>query len=88
MSVLWRLFAALVTLCAELVSAQNGPTVWTTLPFNPSALPLAVRNPYLNTWLAQGNNPGPLNGPLWSEFWSTAVSTFGYLLWELLEGSS
>ncbi|KAJ8469414.1 hypothetical protein ONZ45_g16902 [Pleurotus djamor] len=44
------------SLCT-LVLAQSGPSNWTTTPFNPSALPLAVRSPYLNVWLPQGNNP-------------------------------
>ncbi|KAJ8515462.1 hypothetical protein ONZ45_g7115 [Pleurotus djamor] len=44
------------SLCT-LVLAQSGPSNWTTTPFNPSALPLAVRSLYLNVWLPQGNNP-------------------------------
>ena len=62
-----------VYLYVRLILAQQGPTLRTTTPFNPSRLPLAVRNPYLNTWLAQGNNPPALNG-VWAEFWSNIVS--------------
>ena len=28
---------------------------WTATPFNPAAFPLAVRSPYLSTWLPQGS---------------------------------
>ncbi|KAJ8496439.1 hypothetical protein ONZ45_g12430 [Pleurotus djamor] len=54
-------YAAIQTLCA-LVLAQSGPSNWTTTPFSPSALPLAVRSPYLNVWLPQGNNPQAVYG--------------------------
>lgn len=54
-------------------ASQQTPTEWTVTPFNPFRLPLAVRNPYLNTWLAQGNNP-PKLGEGWARFWSTIVS--------------
>ena len=53
------------------VAGQNGPTTWSTTPFNPSALPLAVRSPYLNTWLPQGNNPAAVNNQ-WSTIWTTS----------------
>ncbi|KAL4258458.1 Glutaminase GtaA [Pleurotus pulmonarius] len=41
----------------DVTSAQTSPINWTASPFNPPALPLAVRSPYLNVWLPQGNNP-------------------------------
>ncbi|EJC98554.1 DUF1793-domain-containing protein [Fomitiporia mediterranea MF3/22] len=47
----------LVILLALRAWAQSGPTSWTASPFNPPALPLAVRSPYLNVWLTQGNDP-------------------------------
>ena len=50
------------------VAGQNGPP-WPATPFNPSALPLAVRSPYLNTWLPQGTNPPQINN-YWARFWS------------------
>ncbi|KAI0088389.1 hypothetical protein BDY19DRAFT_195871 [Irpex rosettiformis] len=34
---------------AVIILAQP-PTGWTTSPFNPPSLPLAVKNPYLNAW--------------------------------------
>lgn len=73
MAALWRPLTALVTLLAGLALAQKGPTEWSATPFNPPSLPLAVRNPYLNTWLAQGNNPVALT-ETWPEFWSSIVS--------------
>lgn len=52
------------------VSAQ-----WTASPFNPPALPLAVRSPYLNTWLQQGPNPAPASA-FWPGTWTQVVSFF------------
>ncbi|EJC98583.1 uncharacterized protein FOMMEDRAFT_96129 [Fomitiporia mediterranea MF3/22] len=36
-------------------AAQFGPTAWTVTPFNPPALPFAVKSPYVNTWSPLGN---------------------------------
>lgn len=74
MILLRHLFTVLVTLYVELVHSQNGdgPIAWTAYPFSPPALPLAVRNPYLSTWLPQGNNPAAL-GASWSRFWTGSV---------------
>lgn len=47
--------------CLGIVTAQQGPKNWTVSPFNAPALPLAVRSPYLNIWLAQGNDPQELS---------------------------
>ena len=60
-------------------SAQNGPSRWTATPFNPPALPLAVRSPYLNTWLLQGNDPPPLNDA-WSRLWDAGGVRSPYFL--------
>lgn len=46
---------------------------WTASPFNPPALPLAVRSPYLNTWLQQGPNPAPASA-FWPGTWTQVVS--------------
>ena len=78
MSLLWRPLVVLLIFFVELIPAQDGPTAWRTTPFNPSALPLAVRNPYLNTWLTQGNNPEAINGVQSTVFWSNIVSISGY----------
>lgn len=72
--VLSFLLAILGILYAEQVSAQKGPT-WTASPFNAFSLPLVIRNPYLNTWLPQGNSPPELGG-IFAKFWSNIVSLF------------
>ncbi|KAJ7618784.1 hypothetical protein FB45DRAFT_932463 [Roridomyces roridus] len=41
---------------------------WTSTPFNPPSIPLAVRSPYLSTWLPQGGGSA-LNGG-WPVFWA------------------
>lgn len=51
----------LIMSLGSLVEAQIGPTSWTALPFPAPSLPLAVRSPYMNTWLPQGNDPLALN---------------------------
>ncbi|KAF7428113.1 hypothetical protein PC9H_007332 [Pleurotus ostreatus] len=53
--------ALLLLILVDVISAQTGPTRWTASPFNSPALPLAVRSPYLNVWLPQGNNPPQAN---------------------------
>lgn len=50
------------------VFAQTGPTQWTANPFNPPSYPLAVRSPYLNSWIPQGNGPAALN-TVWPQHW-------------------
>jgi hypothetical protein len=52
-------------------SAQNTPD-WQATPFNPPAIPLAVRSPYLSAWLQGGNTGGRLNGQ-WPTFWTGSV---------------
>ncbi|KAL5494579.1 hypothetical protein ACEPAI_40 [Sanghuangporus weigelae] len=59
------------------VLAQNGPTDWTSSPFNAPALPLAVKSPYLNTWLQQGNRPASLDTS-WPNLWTIAAITGWY----------
>lgn len=59
--------AALLGLTAELVSAAS-----TFSPARPPSIPLAVKAPYLNTWLdagSDGGNGGYLAGE-WSTFWA------------------
>ncbi|KAM5543283.1 hypothetical protein V8D89_003157 [Ganoderma adspersum] len=46
-----------------------GAVTWTADPFIPAAVPLAVRSPYLSTWLPQGNGTALNEG--WSQFWDT-----------------
>ena len=49
--------------------AQAGPSQWNPSPFNPPALPLAVKSPYLNAWMPQGNNPPELSS-FWPQLWT------------------
>ncbi|THH26639.1 hypothetical protein EUX98_g7550 [Antrodiella citrinella] len=44
---------------------------WTTNPFNPAAIPLAVRSPYLSAWLPQGG--GNALNTAWPTFWTGMI---------------
>lgn len=57
----------LIGLHVNNVSALN----WTAKPFNPPSVPLAVKTPYLSTWLAQGSG-NALNDD-WPRFWTGSV---------------
>ncbi|KAN0093261.1 protein of unknown function (DUF1793) domain containing protein [Tylopilus felleus] len=61
-----RLFldALLSIASVSLVSAVS----WTTSPFNPASIPLAVRTPYLSAWLPQGS--GVAVNRAWPQFWT------------------
>jgi len=58
---------ALSSITVGVVAQTNGQ--WTASPFNPPAVPLAVKSPYLNSWLAQGGNP-PAANEAWPDFWN------------------
>ncbi|QRV97100.1 DNA polymerase 1 [Ceratobasidium sp. AG-Ba] len=45
---------------------------WTSTPFNPPAIPLAVRSPYLSAWLQGGSGGGSLAGQ-WPTFWTGSI---------------
>ncbi|KIL59835.1 hypothetical protein M378DRAFT_193746 [Amanita muscaria Koide BX008] len=44
---------------------------WTATPFNPPAIPLAVRTPYLSAWLPQG--AGAALNDAWPTFWTGQI---------------
>ncbi|OBZ70311.1 hypothetical protein A0H81_09943 [Grifola frondosa] len=44
---------------------------WNATPFNPAAVPLAVRSPYLSAWLAQGEGTALNAG--WPTFWTGSI---------------
>ncbi|KAM6494692.1 protein of unknown function (DUF1793) domain containing protein [Amanita muscaria] len=44
---------------------------WTATPFNPPAIPLAVRTPYLSVWLPQG--AGAALNDAWPTFWTGQI---------------
>jgi hypothetical protein len=54
----------------DLVLCQSSKSTFT--PARPPAIPLAVKSPYLNTWLeagSDGGNGGYLAGQ-WPQFWA------------------
>ncbi|GAO18893.1 hypothetical protein UVI_02046080 [Ustilaginoidea virens] len=61
--------AAVLSLLGSRVEADS--TYW---PARPPALPLAVRNPYLNVWLnKEVNGPNPILPGQWPRFWTTGI---------------
>ncbi|KAF9476478.1 DUF1793-domain-containing protein [Pholiota conissans] len=44
---------------------------WSATPFNPAAIPLAVRSPYLSAWLQQGS--GAALNDVWPTFWTGQI---------------
>ncbi|KLO16076.1 DUF1793-domain-containing protein [Schizopora paradoxa] len=60
---------ALLAVSSIVVGAlAQSDSQWTASPFNPPAIPIAVKSPYLNTWLAQGGDP-PAANEAWADFW-------------------
>ncbi len=55
-------------LSASLFVLQAAAASWTSTPFNPPSIPLAVRSPYLNTWLPQGQ--GVALNAAWPTLWA------------------
>jgi hypothetical protein len=64
---------ALLSVCAIFLDFASGQTSKSTFtPARPPAIPLAVKSPYLNTWLqagSEGGNGGYLAGQ-WPQFWA------------------
>ncbi|KAK2625981.1 hypothetical protein QTJ16_004243 [Diplocarpon rosae] len=56
----------LITIAAVFESLASGSTF---SPARPPAIPLAVKSPYMSTWLEVGNNGGNLAGS-WPRFWA------------------
>jgi hypothetical protein len=61
---LWSLLYYVLAIAGVLVQCQStsSQTFW------PAAVPLAVRSPYLNTWVATLNGTTPLD--IWPNFWN------------------
>ncbi|KAG9004392.1 hypothetical protein FRB94_002410 [Tulasnella sp. JGI-2019a] len=55
----------LLIFATSLITAQ---VTWNTVPYNPSSIPLAVRSPYLSSWLAQGTGKALYSE--WPTFWN------------------
>ncbi|KAI5122587.1 hypothetical protein M0805_004803 [Coniferiporia weirii] len=58
-------------LLAVLLASTVDAVSWTATPFNPAAVPLAVRSPYLSTWLPQGS--GTALNDAWPAFWTGSI---------------
>ena len=54
------------------VSAAPGPGAGAATPIRPPAAPLAVRGPYLSTWLPATTLPGT-----WQQFWTGHITAMG-----------
>ena len=50
----------------------RGANAWDAKPFNPASVPLAVRSPYVSTWLPQGK--GTALNEAWATFYTGGVS--------------
>ncbi|KAI0638108.1 DUF1793-domain-containing protein [Trametes polyzona] len=57
--------------CSTLLAPVLGAVTWTATPFNPAAVPLAVRSPYLSAWLPQG--AGTALNAAWPTFWTGSI---------------
>lgn len=60
-----------------LLTVVTAAVSWQAQPFNPAAVPLAVRSPYLSSWLLQGDGTA-LNDD-WPRFWTGSVC--GSIIW-------
>ena len=59
-------------LVVSVALAQN----WTSDPFIPPAIPLAVKSPYLQTWLPQGTSDNPLHAvSAWPAFRGSRIKS-------------
>lgn len=81
-----HLTATAVIVFASLLACVHAAVTWTATPFNPAAVPLAVRSPYLSAWLPQGSGT-PLNGA-WPTFWTGSVSDASMMSEPILTVSS
>ncbi|TCD60187.1 hypothetical protein EIP91_010601 [Steccherinum ochraceum] len=73
-----RIESTALLVAASWLACVHAAVTWTATPFNPAAVPLAVRSPYLSAWLPQGSGTA-LNGG-WPTFWTgTVVGWAGYV---------
>ncbi|KAF8205102.1 DUF1793-domain-containing protein [Pholiota molesta] len=61
----------LQALSVVIYAAATTALSWTATPFNPAAVPLAVRSPYLSAWLPQG--AGAALNDVWPTFWNGQI---------------
>ncbi|KAL1722415.1 hypothetical protein EV715DRAFT_270417 [Schizophyllum commune] len=60
-------------LCLLLLFAR-GANAWDAKPFNPASVPLAVRSPYVSTWLPQGK--GTALNEAWATFYTGGITAW------------
>ncbi|TDL21981.1 hypothetical protein BD410DRAFT_723660 [Rickenella mellea] len=61
--------------CFCLLLAPATAQSWATIPFSTQSLPIALRSPYLNSWLSQGKAPSATpfaSNTFWPVFWTTS----------------
>lgn len=63
-TMLWKSCAIAVSVVFRAMAAP----AWSVDPINPPAIPLAVKHPYLNTWLFQGG--GTALNSAWPGLWT------------------
>ncbi|KZV92371.1 DUF1793-domain-containing protein [Exidia glandulosa HHB12029] len=68
---MWRQLSALLLFGTSVANAAGS---WTSTPFSPHSVPLAVRTPYLSAWLPQG--AGSALNDRWAQYWTG--STLGW----------
>ncbi|KAL1694460.1 hypothetical protein GGG16DRAFT_122510 [Schizophyllum commune] len=67
--------SALLPYCLGLLLlAARGTHAWDAKPFNPASVPLAVRSPYVSTWLPQGK--GTALNEAWATFYTGGITAW------------
>ncbi|KZV98208.1 DUF1793-domain-containing protein [Exidia glandulosa HHB12029] len=61
----------LLSVLLAALTVTNSLAAWTSTPFSPASVPLAVRSPYINAWLAQG--AGTALNDNWATFWTGSI---------------
>uniref|UniRef100_D8PPI6 Glutaminase A n=1 Tax=Schizophyllum commune (strain H4-8 / FGSC 9210) TaxID=578458 RepID=D8PPI6_SCHCM len=68
--------SALLSYCwlSLLLLAARDAQAWDAKPFNPASVPLAVRSPYVSTWLPQGK--GTALNDAWATFYTGGITAW------------
>ncbi|TBU63560.1 hypothetical protein BD310DRAFT_945106 [Dichomitus squalens] len=78
------LFLFLATICVNMFF-EAGAVSWTSTPFSPPSVPLAVRSPYLSVWLPQG--AGSALNDQWPQSW-TGQDIIGWAGFAKVDGTA